>query len=173
LGELLDGLAQDGLLDTTVVAVWGDHDATVVWDLDRQAGDRRLAKVRKRLLDRVPFVVRVPGEAAPRGALELPAGHLDLAPTLLALLGVDPAPLAFQGRNLLGHPADRPVVHPGGSWVTRRHLRMEDGSCWELPDLGELPAGACGLENLAADRQLWTARLVLRYDLQRQVAAAR
>ncbi len=166
LGELLASLAADGLLDQTVVAVWGDHDATLVWPPGREAADPELARVRKRLGDRVPFVVRVPGEAAPTGSHDRPAGHLDIAPTLLALLGVDPGGLALQGRNLLGEPADRPIVHPGGSWVTQRHLQMEDGSCWELPGLGELPAAACAAERLDADRQLEVARLVLRHDLQ-------
>jgi phosphoglycerol transferase MdoB-like AlkP superfamily enzyme len=171
LGELLGGLAQDGLLDTTVVAIWGDHDSGLVWDPGRPLGDRRLAKVRKRLLDRVPFVVRVPGNPAPAGTYDLPAGHLDIGPTLLALLGVDPAPLTLQGRNLLGDPAERPIVHPGGSWVTRRRLWMEDGSCWELPELRGLPAAACAPDDRAADHQIWVARLLLRYDLQRAVAA--
>ncbi len=203
LGELLDGLAAAGLLDSTVIAVWGDHDAGLTWERERGTTDRRRGwgrsvasrivgtddagltwerergttdprreKVRRRFLDRVPFVVRVPGSQAPRGHEELPAGHLDIAPTLVALFGMDPGPIAWQGRNLLGAPGDDPIVHPGGSWVTRRHLRMDDGSCWSVRDLTELPPASCAGENLIAERQLWVARQTVRYGLQRELSEA-
>ncbi len=46
----------------------------------------------------VPLIVRQPGRFAPR-AVDLPVSHVDLAPTVLALMGVAPDPLHL-GRDL-------------------------------------------------------------------------
>src|SRR6185295_16887437 len=78
------------------------------------------------LNDRVPLFVRVhdTGRAVGglSGARAQPAGQTDLAPTLLALLGIDAAPLPYLGRNLLGQPGDSPIVRPYGDWLDRTHL---------------------------------------------------
>ena len=58
----------------------------------------------------------------PAGVCDLPAGQTDFAPTLLALLGIDAAPLPYVGRNLLGAPDDQPLLRPYGDWLDARHL---------------------------------------------------
>jgi arylsulfatase A-like enzyme len=48
---------------------------------------------------RVPWVMRLPGTIAPGTRLDLPVSLVDVAPTLLGLLGV-PRPAEWQGRDL-------------------------------------------------------------------------
>src|SRR5439155_221192 len=64
------------------------------------------------LNDRIPLFIRTPRAGTPdlSGARSMAAGQTDLAPTLLALLGIDPAPLPYVGRNLLGQPDNPPIV---------------------------------------------------------------
>src|SRR5262249_22558428 len=105
LEEFKTALAGAGLLDQTVLVVFGDHDAGFPRDPKRED------EASWTLRDRVPLFVRVPSAAASlRGARGLAAGQTDMAPTLLALLGIDPAPLPYVGRNLLGDPDNAPVV---------------------------------------------------------------
>ena len=81
------------------------------------------------------------------GDRSMPAGQTDLAPTLLALLGIDPAPLPYLGRNLLGAADDRPVPRPYGDWLDASHLFLAgrgEASCYDL--LRRL-ATAVGLPN--------------------------
>src|SRR5262249_42605767 len=90
LEDFMAALSHDGLLDTTMVAVFGDHDAGFARDaamartMGIGADDAAWA-----LNDRVPLFVRVPGVELPH-AVDRPAGQTDFAPTLLALLGIDP-----------------------------------------------------------------------------------
>src|SRR5262245_60540129 len=103
-------LARDGLLDDAVIVVFGDHDA----GFQRGTEDEPTWVMN----DRIPLFVRVPkaGDAL-RGVRDLSAGQTDFAPTLLALAGIDPAPLPFMGRNLLGAPDNPPIVRPFGDWI--------------------------------------------------------
>src|SRR5439155_3685466 len=121
LDEFTAGLARDGLLDQTVVAVFGDHDAGFPRD-EASSAAMRIAPtdLAWELADRVPFFVRIPGIAA--ASSRAPAGQTDFAPTLLALLGVDPAPLPYVGRNLIGEPDDPPLLRPYGDWLDASHV---------------------------------------------------
>lgn len=174
-GELMDWLEATGRLEHTVVALWGDHDSGLtrldelagVLDVERRGPDRFLA-------DRVPWMLWAPGKG-PRGEAAVEAGHTDIAPTTLALLGVDPRDYPFAGRNLLGEAvagAPEPLVHPKGSWVsTKRVLLTPDnplgGGCWEREAGRQLAPAECGEEGEAARRQLEVSEQVLAYDLQR------
>lgn len=104
-------LERSGLAATTVIAIWGDHDAGFEWrpEIASAIGASHDA-AGWYLSQEVPLFIRVPGREEIRGERLVPAGHVDVAPTLLALLGIDPAPYAYVGRNLLGLPGDGPVV---------------------------------------------------------------
>src|SRR5262249_19130508 len=125
LDRFIAELSRDGLLDASVVVVFGDHDAGFVRiaALSRQLGipDEDAAWGRN---DRVPLFIRLPEavRADLHGARDLSAGQTDLAPTLLSLVGIDAGPLPYVGRNLLGLAGDTPVLRPYGEWIDRRHF---------------------------------------------------
>jgi hypothetical protein len=159
-----------------VVVVWGDHDAGLEWTprLAAMAGQREDA-AGWYLSQRVPLLIRAHGVPDLAGELDLPAGHQDVAPTVLALLGVDPAAYPFVGRNLLGSPGNSPVVGEYGCWhdASRLYLqgsgRLEDGDCYELPGLRELDPSECAAGFAEARRQVEVTRLVLEHDLQQKI----
>jgi phosphoglycerol transferase MdoB-like AlkP superfamily enzyme len=179
LADLLAALAERGLADRTVVALWGDHDAGFEWgpEIARAVGQPANA-VGWYLSQQVPFAVLVPGVNGPGAPLAVPAGHTDVAPTLLALLGVDPEPLPLIGRNLLGEPGAGPVVGEYRCWsdATRLFLRrgpeLGDGECIELATLSPVASSACADSFEAARRQVEISRLVLEHDLQERIRAA-
>lgn len=171
-GDLWEGLARSGLLARTVVAVWGDHgsgllrDATAVRLLGVDADP-----LSRQLLDRVPFLVWLPGETAPRGTVDRPAGPLDAAPTLLALLGVDPASFAYQGQNLMGEPGPPLVVFSSGDWLTPEIARTSRGRCWNARTHQLLPWDACEPLEHEARRSIEVAEATVRFDLQADLSA--
>lgn len=152
LGRLLDELRKDGLLDRSLLVVFGDHDG-----LTRQTGnltdllpfgeEDELAFFREE--HRVPLFVRLPGGGAPVERSEL-GGQIDLAPTLLGLLGIDQGEMVALGRDLFAEAEpERAVVFPSGAVLAADRVALADGRCFG--ERGALPARACaGL----ADRYL-------------------
>ena len=173
LAQFMDRLERDGLLERSVVVVFGDHDA----------GFPRTAELAARigvgadegawaLADRVPLFIRVPGGTVPPGVRDVVAGQTDLAPTLAGLLGIDAAGLPWAGRNLFGAPGDVPVPRPYGDWRDARHLFIShggpsgDGQCLDSHAGGAVAPDACAPAQAAARAARDVSRLVVLDDLQ-------
>ncbi len=186
LDEFKTALARDGLLDDSVLVVFGDHDAGFARDpaLSRTLGIGS-GEPAWALNDRVPLFVRIggagragqAGEAGGHdlvGERSLPAGQTDLAPTLLALLGIDPAPLPYVGRNLLGAPGDQGVPRPYGDWLDASHLFLSRGAdpvCYDVAGGSAVSAGDCRAADAPARRERELSRLVVIDDLQARLRA--
>jgi lipoteichoic acid synthase len=124
LGELLAGLEDQGLLDRSVLVLFGDHgafgdEAELGALLPRYAGyparhqgfDVRYWQVEKRL----PLIIHLPHDAA-AGVRSGSGGHLDIAPTLMALLGISEPHMVTLGRDLTTR-GNSFVVFRDGSFV--------------------------------------------------------
>jgi uncharacterized sulfatase len=104
-GKLLDELAASGLAGDTVVFYYADHGCGMPRH-KRSACDSGLL---------VPFIVYFPDkykhlappEYAPGGATDRPVSFVDVAPSLLSLVGIRP-PAAMQGEAFLGKYAAAP-----------------------------------------------------------------
>lgn len=125
LGDLFAGLRGLGLFERSLTVVTADHGETLV-----EPGHKRCfshGTVAYEETVRVPLVVREPGgqkhlRAVARDGL---VTLLDVAPTLLALMGLPPAS-GFEGRNLLqtNAPTDASVFSLGayGSDILERQI---------------------------------------------------
>jgi len=109
-GALLEQLRQRGLADSTLVVFTADH-GEEFWEHGRHGHGRQLFEESIR----VPLVFAAPGLEARRA--EAPVALIDVAPTILDLLGL-PAPAASQGRSLAGGAADG---------ERRLHVRLDRG----------------------------------------------
>lgn len=176
LAAFVASLEAAGRSDEVVIAVWGDHDAGFPWRPEIAAAmgaDHDPAGWY--LSQEVPLLIRVPGVDGLAGRRSVPAGHADVAPTLLALLGIDPAPYAFLGRNLLGAPGAEPVLGEYGCWRDDRLLFLQGdgslagGTCIELEGMRRVPAGRCRDGFAAARRAGEVSALVLEHDLQERI----
>jgi phosphoglycerol transferase MdoB-like AlkP superfamily enzyme len=165
-----------GLADNTVIALWGDHDAGFRWrpEIAEVIGYPQ-NNIGWYLSQEVPFMLAVPGMEASGGERTISTGHTDVAPTLMALLGLDPAAYAFVGRNLLGEPGDFPVIGEFDCWRDSRRLfirgggTLEDGQCVDATDLTVLPVSECAAGFAEADRTAVFSAAVLEHDLQREI----
>lgn len=183
ISEFVATLERDGLLETSVVVVFGDHDA----GFSREETLAKLIGIPATeaawtLNDRIPWLIRVPGPDGRQlaGERALPAGQTDFAPTILGLLGIDAAALPYIGRNLFGTPGEGPVPRPYGEWIDARHLFMTRGTSSQCIDLEGGPAASssnpalsqdnCREANRSATRAREVSRLVVTSDLQAALA---
>lgn len=100
VGQILQQLEEDGLVDNTIVFFWSDH------------GDG-LPRMKRWLYDsglHVPMIIRSPGHLDPGSLDDQLISFVDLAPTVLSLAGLEP-PTHMQGRAFLGHHADNKPPH--------------------------------------------------------------
>jgi len=176
LAAFVADLEREGLVGDTVIAIWGDHDAGFPWrpEFATAMGATHDA-AGWYLSQEVPLFIKVPGVEALRGERSVPAGHTDVAPTLLALLGIDPGPFAFVGRNLLGDHGDRPVVGEYGCWRDSTHLflqgdgSLDGGTCIELATMVPVANAECREGYEEAVRTEEVSALVLEHDLQSSI----
>ena len=104
LGMLLAGLRKRGLLRQTLVVVCGDHGQA----FGQHAGNYGHTLFLYEENVRVPLVIAAPGAFDGPLRIQSVTSHIDVAPTILALLGL-PTPACYQGRPL---------------WDSRNHMAL-------------------------------------------------
>jgi membrane-anchored protein YejM (alkaline phosphatase superfamily) len=161
-GDILAALDDAGLAEDTVVIVTGDHGEEF---LECGFFGHTSAFTPQQL--GVPFVVRGPGVEP--GVETRPTSHIDVAPTLLELLGADPGQRAdwCLGKNFLSPSIERRRVVSAwnelGIWTPRGIIRVplallefdlelyDYGWNLELDDREALAAETETLERLSAE----------------------
>lgn len=134
LGELFEQLDQNGLLDDTVVIIYGDHDARISrkeYDFEANYNKETNSKLSKddpnykeydtyqyELDRKVPFIIWTKDMAGSKLNMEVKdvMGMYDVAPTIGNMLG-------FSNEYAMGHDifnikSNNIVVFPNGNWVT-------------------------------------------------------
>lgn len=139
LGELVERMKQEGLWDSTILYIYGDHDNSIKEKepyeqfLGRSLTDLDMHQIRHQ----VPMLIHLP-DSKHAGTYDEPAGQLDMAPSLMHLLGISGKPYYMMGNNLFsGH--DRFVVLRSGAFTDGKlyYIPSEDrlfqnGSCYDL-----------------------------------------
>jgi arylsulfatase A-like enzyme len=106
--EIHDGLAERGLLEDTLIIVASDHGE----GFGQHAGSRSHGP---KVYDEnvlVPAAILAPQLAQVSGRVGLTTSHVDLAPTVLGLLGL-PVPCTMKGRDLVATSASRLALFGG------------------------------------------------------------
>jgi arylsulfatase A-like enzyme len=152
VGRLLKGLEDRGVLRNALVIVTADH-GEEFWE----HGNEKHGRSAYEEVLHVPFIMWWPGKVAAGTRFEGVAGHIDLMPTLLNLLGL-PAPAHVQGHSFAAQLMDPSAAMPsrllaaqviqGGFTIEAmregrnkyiRHTRGRRAGSQELYDLQEDP----------------------------------
>lgn len=171
-GDFVVGLRDAGLLDRTLVLLYGDHqgflgDPPALADLlgYAQRDEYRRLAVRKK----VPLLIRLPhGQAA--GVQRVTGGHVDVAPTLLSLLGVGAHADVMLGEDLT-RGEDSLVVFRDSSFVDGTHHlvrqvgRIARFTCYEVKTGRVVDCHSLKDRHRAALERLKLSDTVIRGDL--------
>lgn len=171
LGQFVDELRAEGVLERALFVIYGDHEGisrrnSNLEEFFPEVGEREWFDIE----NRVPLLIRLPGGRA-AGPRERAGGQIDLAPTLLTLLGFELHDTYFVGRDLLDPAfASSVVVMPDGSALGEGRLSlssratMGEARCFRA-DGRELPPQRCDDLGLRAEEELELSRRVLEADL--------
>ncbi|MCA9547613.1 MAG: sulfatase, partial [Myxococcales bacterium] len=127
VGELLEAVRRLGLAERTLVVMHGDHGETLSWARDLEVKVPAAHKARESMIYkttrykhgwswqeteiRIPLLFARPG-AVPPAVDDRPASPIDVAPTILAHLGL-PKPPTMLGRDLFRAGPTAPIVVDG------------------------------------------------------------
>jgi len=122
VGRLADELRRSDLLDDTILILTSDHGEEF-----GEHGGRSHARTLYREVLHVPLVVVAPGLVPAGLRIDVPVSLADVAPTVLALVGLEP-PRSLSGASLAGllrgdpFPADRVLFAEKGPLSDRQRL---------------------------------------------------
>jgi phosphoglycerol transferase MdoB-like AlkP superfamily enzyme len=171
-GAFIDSLDRTGLLDKSVVVIYGDHRGQYGKKGD-DGGREELAKLLAGYMsypppdsaseyryweaqNQIPLIIHLPGDAN-AGVQAVTAGHLDVAPTVLNLLGIENHDMVTLGRDLT-QGKDELVVFRSGSFV------LADTLC--VSPNGSPATATC--HNTRTGERLDPARFTARFDEARK-----
>jgi len=121
IGVLLDALAELDLERSTLVAVTADHGEGLMQHGHMAHGVHLYEEA-----VRIPLLLRWPHRVPAGRTLESPVGLVDLAPTLIALIGVDAEATDFPGESLAGVVLEgRHLAPKRAVYLQRRHYDAE------------------------------------------------
>nr|WP_330163212.1 LTA synthase family protein [Paenibacillus woosongensis] len=175
LGQLIEGMKQKGIWDHTILYVYGDHDNSLK---DKGPYEQFLGRSLSELdmhqiMNQVPLIIHLPdnGQA---GVYQEPAGQLDMAPSILHLLGIKTDSYYMMGNDLFGS-GDRFVALRSGAFTDGRVYYtpsadglFEHGDCYSLDtrELTDIEQCRRGYEE--AKLRLSISDRVIQYNLLRE-----
>ena len=109
-GKFYDNLKQEGILEDSVIVIYGDHEGVHKYYKTELPDNNR----------ELPFIIHAPGLEGVE--IDKPGGQVDMMPTLLYLLGIDQSEYAHtvMGRNLFNN-------HTGSSMYSTGEIIYADG----------------------------------------------
>ena len=178
VGRLVSALERRGLLDRTLVAVFGDHGESL-----GEHGEKTHGVFLYDATIHVPLLLKLPSGRAAGRRVAARVSLVDLAPTVLETLGL-PVPPEMQGESLrtlldAPRPVDRAAYaetdyprrafgwSPLAAWRAERFLFVKA----PRPELYDLAADPAQRHNLADDRATVAGRIAAQMeDFRRRTA---
>lgn len=110
IGTLIKNLEDKGLIENTVVVIYGDHGGVHKYYMNTVEKVEMDGDWWKEYEMQIPLIIY--GEDLPSRQIETVGGHMDITPTVLYLLGLDNEN-TFMGRNLLNTNRNATVIKGG------------------------------------------------------------
>ena len=171
-GALIDGLRSAELLEKSVVVIYGDHQACLEKSTDfnkimgfPENSEYQNVIVRKK----IPLMIRLPNKQS-AGIRKTTGGHLDISPTLLALMGISEQNKVMFGNDLT-RGKDSFVVFRDGSFVDGKHFLLNrfgsisNSTCYDVRSGRAIDCKALEADRRRAREELEASDSIIRGDL--------
>jgi len=123
LGEFIDELEESGLLDRSILAVYGDHFAIPKDKSEYLAeflGLKSMDDYNWVKQQKVPLIIRVP-EGKYSGTRHIAGGGVDFMPTILNIMGIRGSDMPMFGRDLLNSMEGMAILRHG-YFITDKYI---------------------------------------------------
>jgi phosphoglycerol transferase MdoB-like AlkP superfamily enzyme len=170
LGLFFKGLRERGLYDDTLIVLYGDHQLWLSPGDNKRLEQPGLRPWNFRALNRVALLMRFPGSKV-AGQRRTVTGHLDIAPSVLHLLGISRRGTFFMGNNVFRDNGNALVVLRNGSFADQKYLFLtpdgtfENGTAYLLAEGVPTESAECRKAFQEARLRLWVSDRILEGDL--------
>jgi phosphoglycerol transferase MdoB-like AlkP superfamily enzyme len=170
LGLFFKGLKERHLYDDSLIILYGDHVCWIPREDNVRLQQPGLRPWNFRALDRVALMMRLPGSKAV-GQRQTVTGHLDIAPSVLHLLGISREGTFFMGHNVFRDNGNAVVVFRNGSFADQKYLFLtpngtfESGTAYLLAQGEVVTPAPCQKSFQEARLRLWISDRVIEGDL--------
>jgi lipoteichoic acid synthase len=175
IGELIQDMKDKGLWDNSILIIYGDHDNSIhnMNTYKTYLGREPTEWDKLQLQRQIPFFIHFPDEKY-AGIYPEPAGQLDIAPTILHLLGISSSKLPYMGTPLITDQPikDRLIMFRNGSFVDDKHYYVSQattdltlGSCYDRKSGAKVDVAACIPHAEATLTQFKYSDQILDYNL--------
>lgn len=182
IGQLIQQLKEEGLYDSSIIALYGDH-------LGLPKSDEEIEKSVSRFLGReydfdtmmnIPLIISVPGaEQDIRQTVSISGGQLDFLPTIAYLMGFDQLDTVYLGHNLLtidsGFVAEQTYMTKGSFfqddivYEMSRDGVFENGRAWNKRTGKSVPIKECYDGYMRSMGLINTSEYILKNDVLRRI----
>ncbi|CAM3772010.1 LTA synthase family protein [Alkalicoccus chagannorensis] len=142
--HLFQQFEEAGLYEDTIFLLYGDHYGIAESHYDELASflGEPIGPYETVKLDRVPFIVHIPGMEDEAETISTVGGHIDMMPTLENLIGGTPEDHVMFGRDLFSEERDDFAVLRNGNVVTDE-IVYNGELCFDAETGEELEMSAC------------------------------
>jgi lipoteichoic acid synthase len=172
LGEFVEALQNSGMMDDTVLAIYGDHHG-IPKDNEKELamflGKESLTSMEWQLLQKVPMIIKIPGAG---NMLEnIPGGGVDFMPTILNIMGIEASNQPRIGRDLL-NSQEGLVTLRNGSFVTKDMVySSNENVCYEIETGRKLPISQYIERKHESERLLEYSDIIIKFDMVKEIRA--
>lgn len=171
LGEFVAELEKEGLLERSVLAIYGDHFA-IPKDKKQYLGEYlglgTVDDFNWVKQQRVPLIIHIPGDKY-KGVRHIAGGGVDFMPTILNIMGVDSSSMPMLGRDLL-NSAEGMAILRHGTFITDKYLCLtSEGTAYELKTGSKYPVEKLEKEKELARKHLEYSDLIIENNLVKEL----
>ena len=150
IGSAIEKLKKAELWEDTVVVIYGDHDAALNLDEKMEAliGIEIDDLAQEEMKYKVPLIIHLPN-GSQAGVYPQAVSMIDLAPTLLQIIGIDPSNKLYMGDNLFAKNGQRIPFRYGSFtdgevfYKASKDGNFKKGTCYDLTTRKETEIGIC------------------------------
>jgi phosphoglycerol transferase MdoB-like AlkP superfamily enzyme len=170
LGLFIDELEDNGILNQSVLAIYGDHHG-IPKDSDLELaeflGKEEFSPLEWQQLQKVPMMIKVPGIDHMR--ISTAGGGVDFMPTILNIMGIDGSSQPSFGRDLI-NAQEGLVVLRNGSFITNDRVYISNENiCYNVETGNSIAVEAYDKLKQEADQRLNYSDIILEYDLSDEI----
>jgi lipoteichoic acid synthase len=171
MGEFIEELEARGIMDRSVLAIYGDHFAIPKDKSEYLAeflGLDEMDDFNWMKMQTVPFIIHIPGDKH-IGTEHIAGGGVDFMPTVLNIMGVDGSNMPMLGRDLMNSSEGMAILRHG-NFITDKYISLtNDGVAYEVETGEKYPIEKLEKEKELAKKYLEYSDMIIENNLVKEL----